>query len=313
MISIRTKDSCITPISKHIHIIDVGGSFTDFCYLSTEPPYFQKVAYPTPRDEYNLCQLIKQNVNVKLQPLIALGLPGPFTSKNSCVYMPPLDYTVDLGLLRDEIGALRLAAMNDSVLTAIINNSIYGIGHESRANILSLTIGTSFGSTLIMNANDKPCYVPIELAHIPIPASLDLGWIDKDVRQLFNNKNASSLFSAAGMFISCQGNLVEMPRNISESIFRYEDVHFIKDNFQNLRIESITDWANSLKHFCLSIFPGTSLIYLSGGPLASIDNYHSDFYQDLAKLNIIPILPNSHQKLCESFDYFHSQLETFLE
>ena len=244
-------------------VIDVGGSKIKWQRLGAFGHTVGKGELATENTERWLLHALNEIDREATPTAVLLGVPGPVKEASDLLVLPPLGITTNKQALKRCFKKAKTKIVNDAVLIAMINDRIKG-GISRKGTGLSLTIGTSLGSTLMLRRNEvEVCgFIPIEMAHLRLDTK-DWDWSDS--KDYFEGKNASCLYSVYGLIVACgRPKTSENPsRVIHDSIVRLEK-SIVKSEMEFLDQRKVSLWIKSLCSYCNRLVPDLSHIWITG-------------------------------------------------
>ena len=270
-------------------IFDVGGSFCKITSTNSKDNAIKRSIVRTPACLDGLISLFEEHASLMQCKTVIIGIPGPIKTGQDIIFLPPLNYSLSLRRIHSVFSRIgyKSAVVNDAVLRALLTSvSVPYSACRHNPSIL-LTIGTSLGSTIIVNTSLSASFVPIELAHVSLPSCLDLSWINSDICPLFAGKNASSLFSAAGIYLSCDLESSIKAISITDSLYKIRDVNLLKHRAGHINLGLLLRWFTCLTSYIENIFPDIGQVFITGGPLEILNSAPDDFLMKIAKLGFI--------------------------
>jgi len=149
--------------------VDIGGSNTKI-YLHLSPKTVKlHHAVKTPRSEPKLYSLIEQILSNYECDHAYIGIPGPAYKGCERVYMPPLEYSVNINRMK-RLTSVRMIVENDCSLLQRLLRCMHGqkiYSNEARANSnfnnICVSVGTSLGLNVALSSATS---ISIEIAHL---------------------------------------------------------------------------------------------------------------------------------------------------
>ena len=244
-------------------VIDIGGSKIKWQKLDRYGLVAGKGEVSTESTEQWLLNALGEIDQMASPAAVLMGVPGPVRAGEEVLVLPPLRITTSKTALKRCFKNAKTKIVNDAVLVAMVNEAIKS-GRKEKGTGLSLTIGTSLGSTLMTGGNQaETCrFIPMEMAHLKLETK-DWEWTNR--KEYFRGKNASCLYSVYGLIMACRLPVSDecASSDFNGNIVRLEE-GIVRREIDYLDKGKVESWIKSLCGYCSRLLPDLNHLWVTG-------------------------------------------------